>query len=713
MKQILQSLKSGNVSIEEVPMPQPGPNEVLIKTSFSMISTGTEKMLLNFGRASYIDKARQQPEKVQQVFHKIMTDGILETFKSVNRKLDQPIPLGYSNVGTVIAVGHCVDTFKPGDRVISNGSHAEIVCVFKNLCHKIPDNVTDEEAAFTVPGAIALQGIRLANITFGESVVVIGLGLIGQITAQILKANGCKVLGIDVDNFKLELAQNNNIEVLNSKHLDIDTLLLCTNKFSNSKGVDAVIITASTDSNQLIHQAAAILRKKGRIVLTGTTGLNLSRSDFYEKEISFIVSCSYGPGRYDPQYEEGGVDYPLGYVRWTAQRNFEAILEAISSKIIQVKSLISEVYNLTDIKNAYEEIISNSKLLAVLIKYPKTSIAAQNQVVSLSEKEAVDKYYENRNGVSFIGSGNYASNILLPIISKFKINLRFIASKKGITSTFFGKKYNFQFATTDVNNIYEDKKTNTVIIATQHNTHSKFIIECLRANKNIFVEKPLCINNQELEEIKKVYREVISSKSPPILMIGFNRRFSPYITKIKEKITKSNIASVVIITINAGDISTKHWVQNERIGGGRIIGEVCHFIDLLIYLCGKSVKKYSVKLFEEGNRDSVVINMEFDNGSIGIVQYLTNGSKSYPKERVEVFCGGKIYQLNNYKNLCIYDNNIFNFNWGLKWRQNKGQEACLANFFSAIKNGSMSPIPIEEIFTVTEITNNIALEVRS
>ena len=560
MRQIIQDMKSGQTILEEVPVPQVKSGSVLIKTSCSLVSLGTERMLVEFGKASLIDKARQQPDKVKQVLDKIKTDGVQPTIEAVFNKLGHPLPLGYCNSGTVVAIGNGVTEFKVGDRVASNGQHAEYVCVPKNLVAKIPENVSDEEAAFTVIGSIGLQGIRLINPQLGETVVVIGLGLIGLIAAQLLQANGCRVIGIDFDEEKVQLAREKNIIGINpTKGTDPVKYVL---EETASYGADAILITASTKTDEVIHQAAEMSRKKGRIVLVGVIGLGLRRDDFYKKELSFQVSCSYGPGRYDDDYENRGIDYPLPFVRWTEKRNFETVLQAIAMGRIDVKSLITEEVKLDNYKEIYGDMRKHGSI-ASIIKYPSDSkMRTVVEVTSLN-------FTGTKGQIGIIGAGNFTSATMLPALTKSKACIRYIASAQGLSAKILAKKVGAKRATSDYHEILKDDVVDLVMITTRHNLHAPMVLDALYAGKHVFVEKPLCLNQKELGEIVTAYQ--MAQKNGVTLTVGFNRRFSSFAVKMKELAGKG--VKNIIATMNAGFIPSEVWVHDLKTGGGRIIGE--------------------------------------------------------------------------------------------------------------------------------------------
>ena len=688
MKQVLQDLKTGETIIEDIPCPSVSTGSVLIQTSKTLVSAGTERMLVDFGKANLIQKAKSQPDKVKQVLDKVKTDGLIPTYEAVKNKLDTPLPLGYCNVGTVI--DSKAEGFLEGERIVSNGKHAEVVSVPKNLCAKIPDNVSDESATFTVIGAIALQGIRLIKPTLGETIVVTGLGLIGLVAVQLLKAHGCRVIGIDFDSEKIQLAKSFGAETVNLS--EGQDPIAVAESYSRGKGVDGVLITASTKSNEPIHQAATMCRKRGRIVLVGVVGMEMSRADFYEKELSFQVSCSYGPGRYDVEYEEKGNDYPLGFVRWTEQRNFEAILDMMDDGRLTMEPLISHRFKLEGAAQAYE-VVSSGNPLGVLLEYEVASASSKaKQVVKLaaSQSPASDAV------IGFIGAGNYASSVLVPAFKSTGARLKSIASATGISSVHVGKKQGIEEATTDTKSLLNDQDINALVITTRHDSHAMWVKAALEKGKHIFVEKPLALTREELAEIIDLYS---SMETKPLLMVGFNRRYSPHVQKLKALLASKPQPKNMIMTVNAGAIPSDHWTQDRSVGGGRIIGEGCHFIDLLRYVADSPITNVSAVAMDSECKDSVMIQLKFEDGSIGTVNYLANGSKSFPKERLEVFVGGGILQLDNFRVLKGYG--WSGFNADKLWRQDKGQKMCSKAFVDAIKLGDHSSlIPFDELVEV-------------
>ena len=708
MRQILQNLSNGITTLVDVPCPKIKKRSILIASSKTLVSIGTERMLVDFGKANILDKARQQPDKVKQVLGKVKSDGLLPTIDAVRSKLDQPLPLGYCNAGEVIESS--VEGFFAGERVVSNGNHAEVVRVNQNLCAKIPDNVDDESAAFTVMGAIGLQGIRLIQPSLGECFVVTGLGMIGLLCVQMLRANGCRVLGVDFDSKKCEIAREYGAQTVDLSNNE-DPILI-SQIFSRGRGVDGILITASTDSDKVIHQAAQMCRKRGRIVLVGVVGLNINRDDFYKKEIIFQVSASYGPGRYDPFYEEQGNDYPIGFVRWTEQRNFEAVLDMMSSGKLNLKSLITHRYDINNAVEAYEQ-LDDSSTLGIMLNYPKLSgEKLKISKVALEAKDPVS-YDPTKPRVGFIGAGNYASRVLIPAFKATGVLLDTLVTSGGISGVHHGNKNGFLVASTEISDLWNEK-INTVCIATQHNAHFSQVIEALNNGNNVFVEKPLALNINEIDLIEKTYKNANLSNNTR-LMVGFNRRFAPHIVKMKELLNAHRSPKTIIMTINAGAISSDHWVQDSLIGGGRIIGECCHFIDLMSHLIGFSIVDFQSTMIGvapgvEIRDDKVSITISFEDGSFGSIHYLANGGSVFPKERVEVFCDNAVLKMDNYRLLEGYG--WQGFNKMKLFKQDKGQKACVKAFLDAIREGQPSPIPYNELIESSRVSIEIAESLR-
>lgn len=704
MKQVLQNLKSGKTYLAEAPVPRCQPGCVLIQTHKSLVSTGTERMVVEFGRSNLLQKALQQPDKVKQVLTKIKTDGLLPTIEAVRNQLDHPIALGYCNVGTVLAVADDVTDLKPGDRVVSNGYHAEIVSVKRNLCAKVPEQVSDEEACFTVVCSIALQGIRLTAPTLGETFVVMGLGLIGLITVQLLRAHGCKVIGIDLDQTKLDIARSFGAEIINLKEC-ADPVSL-TQNLTNHLGVDGVIITAATDSNEPVHQAATMCRKRGRIVLVGVVGLQLSRADFYQKELTFQVSCSYGPGRYDTNYEGKGLDYPIGFVRWTENRNFCAILDMMADNRLRVSPLITHRFSIDEAEKAYNALIAD-RPMGIVLNYPQVDLSATDLVklktviVTPEIELAAIAHVPAAPVIGFIGAGGYANNVLIPCFKKTDAVLKSVVTNSSMSSYAAAKRHKIHQASCDIQQIWNDEKINTMVIATRHDSHAELVLNSLQKGKHVFVEKPLALSLQQVDAIEKVY-----AKTPnKLLMVGFNRRFSPLTQKIKSLLQTSAEPKSFIMTVNAGFLPSDHWTQDLQLGGGRMIGEGCHFVDLLRYLADSPISGFQVQALQAKNRDTFSVTLSFFNGSMGTIHYFANGNRALAKERLEVYCQGKILLLDNFKSLRGYG--WSSFKQKKLWQQNKGQRECVQAFVQAIKKGLPSPIPLSEILEVSKVTIKI------
>jgi len=704
MKQLLQSLKDGATSVADVPAPRAASGQVLVRTSISLVSAGTERMLVEFGKGNLLQKARQQPDKVKMVLEKVRTDGLATTVDAVRSKLDQPLALGYCNVGR--AIESRADGFAVGDRVVSNGKHAEIVAVPVNLCARIPDEVSDEAASFTVLAAIGLQGIRLAQPTLGECVVVTGLGLIGLLTVQMLRAQGCRVLGIDFDPARLEMARSFGAEVVNPGAGE--DVLARAATFSRGAGVDAVIITASTKSNEPVSQAARMCRKRGRIVLVGVVGLELSRAEFFEKELSFQVSCSYGPGRYDPAYEEGGQDYPIGFVRWTEQRNFEAVLDLMAAGALDVAPLISHRFALEDGEKAMSLLTSGEPSLGILLAYPEgEGDRPPERVIDLNAGPSGTA--GGAGTVAFLGAGNYAGRVLIPAFKAAGAHLHTLVSGGGVSSVHFGKKFGFAAAATESAAVLDDPTVDTIVVATRHDAHAAQVLAALRAGKHVFCEKPLCLTLGELAEIETE----AAARPAQHLMVGFNRRYAPQIVRMKSLLAAVDQPKCLIITVNAGEIPADHWTQDVAVGGGRIIGEACHFIDLARHLVGAPIiGRHAIAVGRHPavavRSDKVSLTLEFADGSIATIHYLANGNKGFPKERIEAFAAGRVLQLDNFLKLR---------GWGWPgfrkmnlWRQDKGADQAVSAFVDAIRGGRGCAIPLDEIIESSRVTIELAQE---
>ncbi|MCK5823944.1 MAG: bi-domain-containing oxidoreductase [Ichthyobacteriaceae bacterium] len=687
MKQILQSFKTGKTELAELPSPTVKKGQVLIKTTRSLVSLGTERMLVEFGKASLIEKARQQPDKVKMVLDKIKSEGLMPTIETVFNKLEQPLPLGYCNVGRVVEVGEGVQDFKVGDRVASNGQHAEFVSVPQNLVAHVPDNITDEEAAFTVIGSIGLQGLRLVNPQYGETVVVIGLGLIGLLTAEMLLANGCTVIGYDLDDAKVEVAKKKGVLAFNPAKGD-NPVRYVEGK-TNGVGADAVIITASAKSNDIISDAANMSRKRGRIVLVGVIGLNLSRTEFYEKELTFQVSCSYGPGRYDENYEQKGLDYPMAFVRWTEKRNFETVLNSISTGRLKVKELITEEIDIENFEEIYGD-IGNSKSIATILKYKEDNVP--DYTVEVTEK-AIST---SKGKIAVVGAGNFTKMTMLPALEKTNADIQHIVSAGGVNGTALAKKHGIAKSSTDYSKVLEDENVDVVMITTRHNLHADMVIEALGKGKHVFVEKPLALNATDLGRIQAAYNDSEAS-----LMIGFNRRFSPHTIKMKSLLGNSQMN--VIATMNAGAIPANVWVHDMAVGGGRIIGEACHYMDLIVHLTGSKIKSVCMNAMGENpkeNTDSASILLKLENGSTGVINYFANGAKSYSKERLEVYSQERTLIMDNFMKTEGFGFKGFS---KLKTGLDKGHKNQFQQIVDSANSGKgVSLIPYDELINVTK-----------
>ncbi len=714
MKQLLQNLGNGETLLANVSEPNSA-SATIGASIVSLVSLGTEKMLVDFGRASMLSKARSQPDKVRQVLQKIKTDGLFSTIDAVRAKLDTPIPLGYCNVSRIVQ-SHSGGKYSMGDRIISNGPHAEMIVVSENLSARIPDTVSDDQAAFTVIGAIALQGVRLANPTLGERVTVFGLGLIGLLAVQILRANGCQVLGVDFDEGKLRLAESFGAKVC--RLAEGQDPIAVAERWTEGIGVDAVIITASTKSDELVHQAATMSRQRGRIILVGVVGLNLQRADFYEKELTFQVSCSYGPGRYDENYEKRGQDYPIGFVRWTEKRNFEAVLQLMAEGKLDVQPLITHRFKFEDALKAYEA-IHEKGAMGILLEYEGESSeqrAASGENTELNNNFAAEQFNTRtksvartvRNvagdvGVAFIGAGGFSTRMLMPLLPRQGVRRIAVASNSGVSATHAAKKFGFGKTTTSTTEILNDPEVHGVFITTPHNLHARIVSEALKAGKHVFVEKPLALNEEELKQVESVS----NSRPDQLLLIGFNRRFSPHMVAMKDWLRAAPSNKAVVITVNAGAIPEKHWTQHRAVGGGRIVGEACHFIDLARFLVGHPITSSTAFPVQGGDGrlgDCATLQLNFEDGSTASIHYLANGHKDFPKERIEVFAGGKIYTCDNFR----YSREIGGRRKLKTSAQDKGHRTELENFISAIRNGGNWPIPFSELMEVSDHSIRLA-----
>lgn len=699
-KQIVQNYKTGELKIVEVPTPVVKKGEVLVRNLNSFVSAGTEKLMIDFAKKSLLEKARARPDLVKRVIDKVKNEGIIEAYRQTMSRLDDLVPLGYSCAGEVIKVGNEVKEFKVGDKVACFGygfaSHADIIAIPKNLCVKIPEDVDYENASLAGIGAIALHGIRLANLTVGEKVVVIGLGLLGQITVQILKASGCRVFGTDIDKEKISLANEHDLD---EGIVTTGDVRGAVEDFTDGKGADAVIITASTPSNEPIELASEISRDKGRIVAVGLVGLEIPRRTFFEKELDFIVSRGAGPGIFDKNFEVGGNDYPLPYVRWTEQRNMEAFLDLVAQGKIKLDKIITHRFDINDAMKAYEMITgkTDEKYIGIVLSYGESDKKIERKIVL--EKKTPESSGDKIN-VGLIGAGLFAKTTILSQISKMPINFKGVSTATGTSGRHVGDKFNFEYCTTDYRDILNDDNINTVVIATRHNLHARLAVEALAKGKNVFVEKPLAITEEGLKEVYSAWKN-----SQGRLMVGFNRRFSPLCVKAKEWLG-NNGPYIINYRVNAGYVEKDSWVHDEQ-GGGRIIGEVCHFVDLIQYFTGSvPVKVYADSI--SGNtgkylsEDNIAVNIKLKDGSVGNITYAACGDKAFPKEKIEIFGNGAVCVIDNFKDIYFTKDGKKKRkkNFGIKWGHKEEFEA----FFNAVKEGKEIPADFESYLYTTLAT---------
>ncbi len=714
MKQLLQNIRSGATEVEDVPVPSPKPGTALVQTGASLVSAGTERMVVEFAEKSLLGKARSRPDLVRQVIDKARREGLLSTIGAVFNRLEQPMPLGYSSAGTIVTLGEGLQGFQVGQRVACAGGgyavHAEYNVVPQNLLSALPDGVDFESAAFTTLGAIAMHGYRLAETQIGERVAVIGLGLLGLLAAGIARAAGCMVLGIDLDPGRVALARQMGI-----KGVLRDQAEETAGALTRGKGMDAVLICADTPSADPVELAGAIARDRGKVVAVGSVGLKLPRKVYYEKELSFINSRSYGPGRYDPTYEQEGQDYPIGYVRWTEGRNMEAFVELLASSRLDVKPLITHRFPIERAPEAYELITGKAKepFLGVILTYP----GASESSISLSSAPAsrIIQYEVREAGqvssvkLGVLGAGNFASAVMLPVLKKMTgIEMLGVASASGVSAAQAARRFGFRYATSQESDVLSDPSINTVAILTRHHLHASQVISALDAGKNVFCEKPLALTREELEDIAATLVRINEQQDEvvPLLMVGFNRRFSPMAKKLQAFLADRHEPLVAHYRVNAGYIPSTHWVQDPAQGGGRIIGEGCHFVDFLTYLVGAPpVSVVGQAMSDNGHYqgDNVVLTFTFADGSVGTLTYVANGDKAFPKERVEVFAEGRVAVLDDFRALeMVRDGKRDSYRSRL--RQDKGHAGEWQALIAAISAGGPPPIPYDHIIGVTQAT---------
>lgn len=709
MKQLF--VKKGQIIIEDVPAPVISDGAILMRLNYSLISPGTETAGINASGESTVKKGLTQPEKIKQVLDMIGDQGLLKTTEKVLRKIDPPPhPIGYSCSGTIIEIGKKITDLKINDRVACAGagyaSHAEIVCVPRNLVAKIPDELDLMDAASMTIGSIAMQGVRRANISFGETVAVIGLGLIGQIVTQILKSAGCHVIGFDLNRSRIELAQKLGMDygLVADENSDVENVM----KYTSGYGVDATIITAATKSDAPVQQAMNITRRKGRVVVVGDVGLNIRRQPFYEKEIDFLISCSYGPGRYDRNYEEGGLDYPYSYVRWTENRNMQEYLRMLAEHKVDFRSLISKEYNFTDAIEAYSELIEASeKPLGIILKYNSDNTSESN-----IERKIIISPKQQKQGiikVGIIGAGNFAQNVHLPNLKKLSdiYDIHAVVTRTGNNAKQIAKKYGASYCSTDYQEVLLDKNINMVLIATRHNLHSQIAMESLKAGKSVFLEKPMAVNQSELQKLVDVIQE---TQTP--FMVGFNRRFSPFIIKTKKILSERSNPIIINYRVNAGYMPD-HWTQTEE-GGGRVIGEACHMFDLLNYLVGyKAVNVNTSALTSNSARvssnDNFIVTIQYADGSICVLTYTDTGSTKLGKEYIEIFSDRKTIIVKDFKEMQIFGNRIERIKSKII---NKGHLEEIKIFADCINGKSNLPIPVDELVSATEISFEVDARIK-
>lgn len=715
MRQVLQNLRTGETLVAEIPIPTPQAGEALVRNAASLVSAGTERMLVSFAEKSLLGKARSRPDLVRQVMDKARREGILTTLDAAFNRLDQPMALGYSSAGTIVALGEGMEGYQVGQRVACAGGgyavHADHVTVPRNLLALLPDRVDFQSAAFTTLGAIALHGFRLARVQLGERVAVIGLGLLGLLAAQIARAAGCSVFGVDLDERRLELGRSLGLQAVSRSQAEEAGL-----SYSRGRGFDAVLICADTASDDPVNLAGILARDRARVVAVGAVSLSLPRKIYYEKELTFLNSRSYGPGRYDPAYEEGGQDYPLGYVRWTEGRNLQAVVEMLANGSLQAQPLISHTFPIEQAPAAYELITAKSgqSFLGVLLTYGQVMQTSADlsgddfnvnttmriaPVLKQPLNRAVDAV---RLGV--LGAGNFATAVLLPALSNLPhLEKVCIASASGMSAQHAAKRFGFIRTTSDENEVIRDEQVNTLAILTRHHLHARQVMAALRAGKHVFCEKPLALNEAELQEIEQALVETAEEGAAPLLMVGFNRRFAPFARQMQAFLTGRAEPLSAHYRVNAGYIPLSHWVHDPVQGGGRLIGEGCHFIDFLTFLVGSPPLSVSAVGLPDAGRyreDNLSLTFTFPDGSLGTLSYLANGDKAFAKERVEVFCAGRVAVLDDFRNLELVQQGHRQVQRA-RLRQDKGHQAEWQAFSSALLAGDPPPIPYAHLFGVT------------
>ena len=695
MKQVVQNYRTGELKVEELPPPALRPGGVLVRTAYSLISAGTERMVVETAQSSLVGKARSRPDLVRQVFDTFKREGLRSTYEKVKSKLTQMKALGYSASGVVTAVGHDVKEFKAGDRIACAGagyaSHAEVIFVPKNLCAKLPDGASLESACYTTVGAIALQGIRQADTRLGEAVAVIGLGLVGQLTVQLLKAAGCQVIGVDIDKAACELAKRSGADLVAS---DQQSARAACMSLTEGRGADCILITAGTKSNEPVELAGELARDRARVVVVGLVGMDVPRHSYYEKELDLRLSRSYGPGRYDPEYEEKGNDYPIGYVRWTERRNMEAFLRLVADGKINTGLLTTHRFGVNKAEDAYKLILSRDgeRYCGVVLEYA----AADQPLAAYDAPASAKRVARDELGVSFIGAGNFARGVLLPIIKRSpKVQLVSLATATGISAKNTGAQFGFGHSTTDHEEVLGSDQSQVVFIATRHDSHARLAAEALSRGKSVFVEKPLATTDEGLREVVAAARE-----SNGLLMVGYNRRFAPLAEEIKARFRSRTGPMTIIYRVNAGQLPAGHWSHDSTEGGGRVIGEVCHFIDFIQHLtdalpasaCAEAVPQNQVAGFVD---DSVVVSMTMTDGSIASIVYTASGDSSVAKEQVEIFCDRSVAGIDDFKSgHFVQGGKRIKLGGG---SQDKGHAAEISAFLEAARGRAAAPISLESL----------------
>jgi predicted dehydrogenase/threonine dehydrogenase-like Zn-dependent dehydrogenase len=724
MKQVLQHARTGEITVEEVPAPQLLPGCLLVRVAASVVSAGTERASAEFARKSLLQKAQSRPDLVREVISKVQRDGVVSAIQSVRSRLDQPQSPGYSSAGTVLAVGEGITDLQPGDRVACAGAgfavHAEIACVPRLLVARIParamrgapivtDEVSFDESAFATLGAVALHGIRNAEAKLGDLVAVIGLGLLGQLTVQLLKAAGCRVLGMDPDPIRADLAQRMGADGVASSVLAFRNLCIET---SRGAGVDSVLITAETSSSDPVNLAGTIARERAIVVAVGTVGMDIERKAYYEKELDFRVSRSYGPGRYDTAYEQKGRDYPIGYVRWSENRNMEAFVQFLADKKVNVGALITHRFPIERAQSAYDLITgkSHEPFLGVVIQYAESgSDLRMLALVPETRSAAVRPSSASDVSVGLLGAGVFATGTLLPAMkASTSTTLVVVCAATGSHAQHAGRKFDFRYATTDEAQVIRDPAVNAVVVATRHHLHARQVLATLFARKHVFCEKPLCLSEEDLRAIAGAYLGIPSSERP-VLMVGFNRRFAPMTVRLRSFLAPISEPLALHYRINAGHLPPDHWVNDREQGGGRILGEVCHFVDLLMFLAGSPVVEVEAR--PVGNSggysgDNVLVSLRFANGSEGSINYLANGDRAFSKERIEVFGGGSAAVLDDFRRLELVRDGRKEIIHS-RWRQDKGHRGEWTAFAQAVHRREPAPIRFEDLVCTTLATLRI------